>query len=94
MVLSEKYESLCSSVCLLKYFTEMMTGRTFSRIILSHSVLSYSSFCVNMFSENILLLVPCLAKSQQKTLLNIRKFDCFLNRLWPIFFFLETNPVY
>ena len=42
----------------LKNFTEAVTPRTFSKVILSHSILSYSSFCVNMFSKNILLFVP------------------------------------
>ena len=42
----------------LKYFTETLTPRTFSKIILSHSFLSHSSFCVNIFSKNFLLFVP------------------------------------
>ena len=34
----------------LKYLTQTVTPRTFSKIILSHSFLSYGSFCVNIFS--------------------------------------------
>ena len=41
----------------LKYFTETVTPRAFFKIILSHSVLSYSSFCVNIFSKIFLLFV-------------------------------------
>ena len=48
----------------LKHFTETMTPRTFSDIILSHSFLSYSSFCVNIFSKNFLLFVLRLATPQ------------------------------
>ena len=40
----------------LKYFTGTVTPRTFSKLIFSHSFLSYSSFCVNTFSKNFLLL--------------------------------------
>ena len=39
----------------LKYFTETVTPIIFSKIILSDSFLSYSSFCVNIFSKNFLL---------------------------------------
>ena len=42
----------------LKYFTETLTHITFSKIILSHSFLSHSSFCVNIFSKIFLLFVP------------------------------------
>ena len=42
----------------LKYFTETVTPGTFSKIILSPSLLSYSSFCVNIFSKTFLLFVP------------------------------------
>ena len=42
----------------LKYFTETVTPRTFSKVILSHSFLSYSSFCGNILSKNFLLFVP------------------------------------
>ena len=42
----------------LKYFTETITPKTFSKIIFSRSFLSYSSFCVNIFSKNFLLFVP------------------------------------
>ena len=45
----------------LKYSTETVTPRTFSKIILYHSFLSYCSFCVNIFSKNFLLFVPRLA---------------------------------
>ena len=48
----------------LKHFTETVTPRTFSEIILSHSFLSYSSFCVNIFSKNFLLFVLRLAMLQ------------------------------
>ena len=41
----------------LKYFTETVKRRIFSKIILRHSILSYSSFCVNIFSKNFLLFV-------------------------------------
>ena len=41
----------------LKYFTEMVTPRTFSKIILSKSILSCNSFCVNIFCKNFLLFV-------------------------------------
>ena len=73
----------------LKYFTETVTPTTFSKIILFHSFLSYSSFCVNIFSKNYLLFVPRVAMSQLKTLLNIRDFECFSK-----FFFLEIVLVY
>ena len=33
----------------LKYFTETVTPGTFSTIILSHSILSYSSFCEKIY---------------------------------------------
>ena len=39
----------------LKYFTEMVTPRTFPKIILPHSFLSDSSFCAYIFSKNFLL---------------------------------------
>ena len=48
----------------LSYFTETVTPRKFSKIILSHNFLSYSSFCVNTFSKNFLLFVLLLAKLQ------------------------------
>ena len=41
----------------LKYFTETAILRTCSKIILSHSFHSYSSFCVNILSQNFLLFV-------------------------------------
>ena len=42
----------------LKYFTERVTPKSFSEVFLSHSFLSYSSYCVNIFSKIFLLLVP------------------------------------
>ena len=42
----------------LKYFTETVTPRIFSKIILSYSIFSYSSFYVNIFTKHFLLLVP------------------------------------
>ena len=59
MASNEKYESLC----LLKHFTKTVTPRTFSKSNLSHSFLSYSGFCVNIFSKSFLLFVPSLTKS-------------------------------
>ena len=44
----------------LKYLTELVTRRRFSEIILSHGILSYSSFCANIYSKNFLLSVPAL----------------------------------
>ena len=41
-----------------EYFIETVTPRTFSKIICSDSFLSYSSFCVNIFSKSFLLFVP------------------------------------
>ena len=63
---NQKYQSLCypSVYDALKYFTETVTPRTFSKIILSHSFLFYSSFCVNIFFENFLLFASRLAMSQ------------------------------
>ena len=42
----------------LKYFSETVTPRIFSKFILSHSILSYNNFYVNIFSRNFLLFVP------------------------------------
>ena len=53
----------------LKYFTETVTPSTLSQIILSHSFPSYSSFCVSIFSKN-LLLIPIMSKL--KPLLNLK----------------------
>ena len=44
----------------LKYFTETITPRTFSNIILSHSFFSYGSLCVNIFSKIFLLFEPAI----------------------------------
>ena len=42
----------------LKYFTETVTPREFSKIILADSIVFYSNFCVDMFSKMFLLFVP------------------------------------
>ena len=49
MAFNEKYESCVSPSVYdaLKYLTETVTPRTFSKISLSHSFISNSSFCVN-----------------------------------------------
>ena len=61
MAFYKKCEGFCvlpSVYDTLKYFTETVTPRTFSKVILSHSFLSYSSFCGNILSKNFLLFVP------------------------------------
>ena len=86
---------ICPSVYdALKYFIETVTPSAFSKIILSHSSLSYNSFCVNIFSKNFLLFLPHLTISQWKILLNIRNCECFVNTLCITFLFLEIVLVY
>ena len=65
MAFYKKCESFCvlpSVYDTLKYFTETVTPRTFSKVILSHSFIlshsSHSSFCGNILSKNFLLFVP------------------------------------
>ena len=41
----------------LKYYTGKVKPGTFSKVILPHSILSYSSLSVNIFSESSLLFV-------------------------------------
>ena len=55
----------------LKYFIETVASRTFSKIILSHSILSYSSFCGNIFFKNFLLFVLAFGHVAVKKLLDI-----------------------
>ena len=55
----------------LKYFTETVTPRTFSKIFLSHSFLSCGSFCVNVFSQNFLLFVPTFGHVTVKNFQNV-----------------------
>ena len=84
-----KYQSLCSSSVYdeLKYFTETMIPRAFLKIILSHSFLSYSSFCVNIFSKNFLLFVPPFGHVTVKNFIEYLKFGmCLKQTLSHIFF--------
>ena len=63
----EKYKSLCFSVYgALKYSPETVTLRICSKITLSHSILSYSSFCVNIFPKFFLLFVSALGQVSVK----------------------------
>ena len=55
----------------LKHFTETVTSRGFSKIILSHSILSYSNSCVNVFSKNFLLFVPVFGYVAVKNFMNV-----------------------
>ena len=84
---NKKPESLCSSVCLWCIETfHWKGGNKLSCFIVFFFCLS---FCVNIFSKNVLLFVPRLALPQQKTLRNIRNFECFLSRLFPYLCFLK-----
>ena len=58
----------------LKYFTVTVARITFSKIILCHSFLSYSSFCVNIFSKNLLLFVTTFGHVMVKNLIETLKF--------------------
>ena len=59
----------------LKNFIETVTPRTFSKIILSHSILSNSSFCSNIFSKNFLLFVPTFGHVAVKKFIEYRNFE-------------------
>ena len=78
----------------LKYFTETVTPRTFSKIVLPHNFLSCSSFCVNIFSKSFLLFVPAFVHVTVKNFIGYWSFECFLNRLSPILFFVKIVLVY
>ena len=59
MVFDEKCVCVPPSVYdALKYFTETVTPRTFSKINFSHNIFSHRNFCVNIFSKSFLLFVP------------------------------------
>ena len=59
----------------LKYFTETVTPRTFSKFILPHCILSYNSFYVNMFSRNFLLCVPAFGHVSVKNFIEYWNFE-------------------
>ena len=63
MALDKKYESFCCSVCLW-YIEVFHWNWTFPKIILSHNILSYSSFCPIICTR----VWPCCSK---QTLLNV-----------------------
>ena len=87
-----KYTRVCAHPSVynaLKYSTETVTPRTFSKIVMSHSFLSYSSFCVNIFSKNFLLFMLAFGHVTVKNVIEHQKFSMFLKLTYLIFFFFK-----
>ena len=76
----EKYFDVPPSVYgTLKYYTEKVKSGTLSKVVLPHSILSYSGLSVNIFSESSLLFVPAFDHVAVKNFIEYWNFETFNN---------------